>query len=162
MNKLVQAEPSNAAAKDLLADCFLQLRYQQENPGLRTSFLVATCELRAGIPQGVAVEASSPNVIRAMSTELFLNFLAIRMDPRWAEGFAFLMNLVTPDNGEKFVVELSNATITDIQGSTTVNADLTLTINRSDQEVTMAGIKPLEEQLADGTATAEGDLAILG
>ena len=51
-----------------------------------------------------------------MSTELFLNFLAIRMDSRKAEGMRFTMNLVTPDNGEKFLVELENATLTNIKG----------------------------------------------
>ena len=40
LNKLVQAEPQNEGAKDLLADIFEQLGYQQENPGLRNSFLV--------------------------------------------------------------------------------------------------------------------------
>ena len=55
-------------------------------------------------------------MIRAMSTELFLNFLAIKMDSRRAEGLEFIMNLVTPDNGERFVVELSNATLTNIAG----------------------------------------------
>ena len=39
VNKLVQAEPDNEAAKDLLADIFEQIGYQQENPGLRNSFL---------------------------------------------------------------------------------------------------------------------------
>ena len=38
VNKLVQAEPNNDAARDLLADIFEQLGYQQENPGLRNSF----------------------------------------------------------------------------------------------------------------------------
>ena len=52
VNKLVQAEPDNEAAKDLLADIFEQLGYQQENPGLRNSFLAAAYELRSGIPQG--------------------------------------------------------------------------------------------------------------
>jgi alkyl sulfatase BDS1-like metallo-beta-lactamase superfamily hydrolase len=54
-----------------------------------------------------------------MSTELFLNFLAIKMDSRRAEGLFFVMNLVTPDNGERFVVELSNATLINIQALAT-------------------------------------------
>src|SRR5690606_37622521 len=100
VNKLVQAEPQNQVAKDLLADVFEQLGYQQENPGLRNSFLAAAYELRSGIPQGETADSSSPDVIRAMSTELFLNFLAIRMDSRKAEGMRFTINLITPDNGE--------------------------------------------------------------
>ena len=161
VNKLVQAEPQNQAAKDLLADIFEQIGYQQENPGLRNSFLAAAYELRTGIPQGETANSSSPDVIRAMSTELFLNFLGIRMDSRKAEGMRFTINLVTPDNGEKFLVELENATLTNIKGFQADKPDLTLTINRSDLEQTMMGAKTLEAQIADGTAKVEGDAGIL-
>ena len=34
------------------------------------------------------------------------------MDSRKAEGMRFTINLITPDNGEKFVIELGNATLT--------------------------------------------------
>ena len=161
VNKLVQAEPHNADAKDLLADIFEQLGYQQENPGLRNSFLAAAYELRTGIPQGETANSSSPDVIRAMSTELFLNFLGIRMDSRKAEGLRFTINLVTPDNGEKFIIEMENATLTNIQGFQAAEPDLTLTINRSDLEQTMMGAKTLEAQIADGTAKVEGDVGVL-
>ena len=161
VNKLVQAEPDNAEAKDLLADIFEQIGYQQENPGLRNSFLAAAYELRTGIPQGETASSSSPDVIRAMSTELFLNFLGIRMDSSKAEGMRFTINLVTPDNGEKFIVELENATLTNIAGFQADKPDLTLTINRSDLEHTMMGAKTLEAQIADGTAKVQGDVGIL-
>jgi alkyl sulfatase BDS1-like metallo-beta-lactamase superfamily hydrolase len=161
LNKLVQAEPQNQAAKDLLADFFEQIGYQQENPGLRNSYLAAAYELRSGIPQGETVDSSSPYIIRAMSTELFLNFLGIRMDSRKAEGMRFTINLITPDNGDKFLVELENATLTNAAGFLADDPDLTLTINRSDLELTMTGAKELEAQIADGTAKIEGDASIL-
>ena len=97
-----------------------------------------------------------------MTTELFLNFLGIRMDSRKAEGLQFTMNLITPDNGEKFIVELTNATLTNIQGYQAEKADLTLTINRADLELTMMGAKTLEAQIAEGKAKVEGDISILG
>jgi len=161
VNKLVQAEPQNPAAKDLLADIFEQIGYQQENPGLRNSFLAGAYELRTGIPQGETAKSSSPEVVRAMSTELFLNFLGIRMDSRKAEGMRFTINLITPDNGEKFIVELENATLTNIKGYLSSKPDLTLTINRSDLEQTMTGQKSLEAQIADGSAKVEGNAGIL-
>ncbi|MFO0896663.1 MAG: alkyl sulfatase dimerization domain-containing protein [Pirellulales bacterium] len=161
LNKLVQAEPQNQAAKDLLADVFEQLGYQQENPGLRNSYLAAAYELRSGIPQGETADSSSPDVIRAMSTELFLNFLGIRMDSRKAEGLRFTINLVTPDNGEKFLIELENATLTNIKGFLADKPDLTLTINRADLEQTMMGRKTLEAQIAAGTAQVQGDVSVL-
>jgi alkyl sulfatase BDS1-like metallo-beta-lactamase superfamily hydrolase len=161
VNKLVLAEPQNQEAKDLLADIFEQLGYQQENPGLRNSYLAAAYELRTGIPQGETANSSSPDVIRAMSTELFLNFLGIRMDSRKAEGMRFTINLITPDNGEKFIVELENATLTNIKGYQAQRPNLTLTINRSDLEQTMVGAKTLEAQIADGTAKVQGDPSVL-
>ena len=161
LNKLVQADPNNQVAKDLLADVYEQLGYQQENPGLRNSFLAGALELRSGIPQDPMPDVSSPDVIRAMSTELFLNFLGIRMDSRKAEDLRFTINLITPDNGEKFLIELDNATLTNIEGYLDDDPDLTLTINRSDLELTMMGVKELEDQIAEGTCKAEGDLTIL-
>ena len=161
LNKLVQAEPDNQKAKDLLADVFEQIGYQQENPGLRNSYLAGAYELRSGIPAGEAVSTTSPDVIRAMSTELFLNFLGIRMDSRKAEGMQFTINLVTPDNGEKFTIELSNATLTNIEGFLADDPDLTIAINRSDLEQTMMGAKTMDAQIADGTAKVEGDKSIL-
>jgi linear primary-alkylsulfatase len=96
-----------------------------------------------------------------MSTELFLNFLGIRMDSRKAEGMRFTINLITPDNGEKFIVELENATLTNIKGHVAEKPDLALTINRSDLERTMMGAKTLDAQIANGTAKVEGDVSIL-
>jgi len=161
LNKLVYAEPQNQPAKDLLADAFEQLGYQQENPGLRNSFLAGAYELRAGIPTAPVADSRSADVVRAMTTELFLNFLGIRMDSTKAEGMRFTVNLVTPDNGEKFLIEMENATLTNIEGFLADKPDLTLTINRSDLEQTMMGVKPLTAQVADGTAKAEGDLGVL-
>jgi alkyl sulfatase BDS1-like metallo-beta-lactamase superfamily hydrolase len=161
MNKLVQAEPQNQAAKDLLADVFEQIGYQQENPGLRNSYLSGAFELRSGIPQGAQIDSAGPDVVRAMSTELFLDFVGIRMDSRKAEGMEFTINLITPDNGEKFLIELSNATLTNIKGFLADDPDLSITINRSDLEMVMMGAKPLSEQIADGTAKVKGNTEIL-
>ena len=164
LDKLVHAEPDNTEGRQLLADVYEQIGYQQENPGLRNSFLAGAYELRSGIPTGQAPSSTGPDVVRAMTTELFLDFIAIRMDSKKAEadGLEFVMNLITPDNGEKFVVELANATLTTIEGFQADDADLTITINRSDLEQTMMGVKTLEAQIADGTAKVEGDISVIG
>jgi alkyl sulfatase BDS1-like metallo-beta-lactamase superfamily hydrolase len=162
VNKLVQAAPGNQAGKELLADIFEQLGYQSECGGHRNSYLAAAYELRSEIPQGEMGDSASPDVVRAMSTELFLNFLGIKMDSARAEGLSFTMNLITPDTGETFVVELSNATLNNLAGYTADDADLTLTVNRADLERVMAGETGLEALLSEGTAQADGDVSILG
>jgi alkyl sulfatase BDS1-like metallo-beta-lactamase superfamily hydrolase len=96
-----------------------------------------------------------------MSTELFLDFLGIRMDSKKAEGLEFTINLATPDNGEKFLIELSNATLTNIEGYQADDADLTITINRADLESVMMGTKTFADQIEDGTAKLEGKAEIL-
>jgi alkyl sulfatase BDS1-like metallo-beta-lactamase superfamily hydrolase len=82
LNKLVYAEPQNQTAKDLLADVFEQIGYQQESPSVRNSFLAGAYELRNGIPAGASPKGSGPDMIRAMTTDLWLDFLAIRLDRR--------------------------------------------------------------------------------
>lgn len=157
LNKLVFAEPGNQAAKDLLADVYEQVGYQKESPSVRNSFLAGAFELRNGIPQGASPKSSGPDMIRAMTTELWLDFLAIRLDSKKAEGAEFVINLVTPDNGEEYVVELSNATLTNIKGFQAKDADLTITINRADLEKTMMGAISFDDQIEAGKAKLVGD-----
>ncbi len=161
LDKLVFGEPGNQAAKDLLADVYEQLGYQQENPGLRNSFLAGAYELRSGIPTGESPDSLQADVARAMTTDLFLDFVGILMDSRKAEGMEFTINLVTPDNGEQYVIELSNATLTNIEGFQADDADLTLTITRLGLAQAMMGAKSLADQIADGSAQAEGDVGVL-
>ncbi len=161
LDRLVFAEPDNQPAKDLLADAYEQLGYQQENPGLRNAFLSGAYELRSGIPEGAAPKSASPDVIRAMTTGLFLDFLGIRMDSTKVEDIEFTINLSTPDNGEQYVIELSNATLTNIEGYQADDADLSITINRSDLEPVMMGVKSFMAQIEDGTARTEGNLDVL-
>ena len=157
VNKLVYAEPNSTDAKALLADLFEQIGYQKESPSVRNSFLAAAYELRHGIPTGAAVKSTGPDLIRAMSTELWLNSLAISMDATKAEGMKFVINLMTPDNGEAFVVELSNSALSNIKGQQVKNPDLTITVNRSDLEMVMGGKTTFDKLLADGKAKFEGD-----
>jgi alkyl sulfatase BDS1-like metallo-beta-lactamase superfamily hydrolase len=96
-----------------------------------------------------------------MPTGLFLDFIAIRMDASKTKGMAFTVNLVTPDNGEKYVIELSDQTLTNIEGYQVEDADLTVTIDRTDLETVMMGRKRLVTLIDEGVAKASGDKAIL-
>lgn len=161
LNKLVFAEPDNQEGKDLLADVFEQIGYQQESPSVRNSFLAGALELRSGIPAGSPPKTQGPDLIRAMDTELFLDFLGVRLDSKKAQGQSFKINLVTPDNNEQYVIELSNATLTNIKGFQAKDADLTMTINRSDLEKTMRGVVKLDEQIKSGKAKLNGNPEVL-
>jgi alkyl sulfatase BDS1-like metallo-beta-lactamase superfamily hydrolase len=157
LNKLVFAQPDNQAAKDMLADSFEQLGYQMESPTLRNIYLQGAYELRNGLPGGSPARSTGPDVIRAMSTENYLDFIGISIDPRKAEGLHFTINLVTPDNGEKYAIEMSNATLTNIKGELAKNPDLTITVNRAEMNRVMMGATTFDNLLKEGKATFEGD-----
>jgi alkyl sulfatase BDS1-like metallo-beta-lactamase superfamily hydrolase len=161
LNKLVFAESNNQDAKDLLADCYEQIGYQQESTSVRNSFLAGAYELRNGIPGGEMPKSVTPDIIRAMSTETWLDFLGVKLNSKKAEGITFKMNIITPDNKEKFLVELSNSTLSNLKGFTAKNADITLTLNRSDLNLAMMGVKTFEDLLKEGKAKVEGNPQIL-
>ena len=49
-----------------LADVWEQIGYQQENPGLRNSFLQGAFELRSGMPEGLPPNTGGPDVVRGV------------------------------------------------------------------------------------------------
>ena len=161
LNKLVYAEPRNQAAKDLLADAFEQLGYQSESPSLRNCYLSAAKELRDGIRPIGLMGAKPPDAIHGTPTGLLLDALAIQVDSRKAEGLKFKFNLIHPDINEKFVVEMSNATLTHMAGYEAKDADLTITLNRADLEEIMLGKTKLAELAKAGKAKLDGNPAVL-
>ncbi len=157
LNRLVFAEPQNKEARGLLADVYEQLGYQSESTSFRNSYLQAAYELRNGLPGGTPARSTGPDVVRAMPTENWLDFLGISMDPKKADGLRFTINLITPDNGEKYLVELSNATLTNIKGEQAKNPDLTITLNRADLNLVMMGVNSFDDLIKDGKAKFDGD-----
>jgi len=161
LNKLVYAEPQNQTARDLLADVYEQLGYQQESLALRNSFLSGAKELRDGVVPVHAAKAGSADFVRGTSTRMMLDYLAIQMDSRKAEGMQFKINLHTPDNGELFIVEMRNATLTTIGGYQAPDADLTITIDRRELEDVMIGVATLAAKVQAGKARLEGNPQVL-
>jgi len=161
VNKLVYAEPDNQEARFLLADIFEQLGYQYESASMRNSFLSAAQELRSGVEEGLGAETGGPDAIRALTTLQWWDAVAIRVDSRKAEGMQFTLNFETPDTGEKFVVEMSNGTLTTISGFLSDDADATLTINRKDLLPVMMQLTTFAGQLQAGKAKLTGDPAVL-
>jgi alkyl sulfatase BDS1-like metallo-beta-lactamase superfamily hydrolase len=157
LDKLVFAEPRNQPARDLLADAYEQLGYQKESPSLRNSFLQGAYELRSGMPSGTAPSTGSADVIRSMPTGFWLDFLGISMDPKRAEGLAFTINLVLPDIGEKYLIELSNATLTNIEGVQSPKPDLTVTLDRAQLNRVMFGVATFDQLADEGQAKLDGD-----
>ena len=161
LNKLVYAEPNNREAKNLLAAVFEQLGYQYESASMRNVFLAAAQELRNGMPRIPAPRGTSPGMARAMSTLQWWDSVAIRVDSRLADGMDFTMNFLTPDNGERFVVEMSGGTLSAIEGFQAEAPDATVSIDREDLNQVIMGNVTLDALLQSGLGSVAGDSGVL-
>ena len=161
LNKLVYAQPDNSEAKDLLASVFEQLGYQYESASMRNVFLSSAQELRNGAPAVAAARGTSPSLARAMTTTQWWDAVATRVDSGLADGTNFTMNFSSPDTQQNFVVEMSGGTLSNIEGYLSDDADVTITMNRSDLETVIMGQETLASQLQAGVGTVTGDQAVL-
>ncbi|OWP50301.1 alkyl/aryl-sulfatase [Pseudomonas nitroreducens] len=133
VNKLVFADPSNQAARNLQADALEQLGYQAENAGWRNSYLTAAQELRNGVARDLPpMKSGSPDALAAMDTGLLFDYLGVRLNAEKAEGEDFAINLVLPDKNEQYLLELKNSHLNNIKGVQSENAGQTVTIDRAD------------------------------
>ena len=161
LNKLVYAQPDNSEAKDLLASVFEQLGYQYESASMRNVFLSSAQELRNGAPAVAAPRGTSPSLARAMTTTQWWDAVATRVDSGLADGTDFTINFSSPDTQQNFVVEMSGGTLTNIEGYLSDDADVTITMNRSDLETVIMGQETLASQLQAGVGMVTGNQAVL-
>lgn len=130
MNHVVFAEPNNQEARNLEADALEQMGYQAESGPWRNFYLSGAKELRDGVQKGATPDTASPDTIRAMSTDLFFDYLGIKLDGLKAANTLLTLNFVFPDINEKYIVELNNGSLHHIKGYQSAKADATITINR--------------------------------
>ena len=80
VNHVVFAEPQNAAARALQADALEQLGYQSEAGTWRNLYLTGAQELRDGTLDLPLPSSASPDAIKAMSLDLFFDYLGVRLN----------------------------------------------------------------------------------
>ena len=113
---VVFADPSNAEARQLGAAALEQLGYAAESATWRNAYLLGALELRQGRPDTTARAPVSPDLVRAMSLDLFFDYLAVRLDGEKAEGQRFVLNWLFPDLGRRYVLTLQNCALTYLAG----------------------------------------------
>ncbi|MBA6289814.1 alkyl/aryl-sulfatase [Colwellia sp. MB3u-4] len=162
LNHLVFAQPENQQAKNLQADTLEQLGYQAENAGWRNSYLAAAFELRHGIPTQAKATKAGPDIIKAMSSELIFDFLGVRLNTDKALAHQFKINFVFPDRNEKFLVELSNAHLNNIENIQDKAADLTVTIDRKDLNLLLLKQQSFGQLVKSGKMQLDGNGKVFG
>ena len=109
MKEVVYAEPDNIEARALCADALEQMGYQAESATWRNAFLYGAQELRHGVFQLPARIGMSADTLAGLTSDMFFDMMAIRLDPAKAAGQSTVVNWHFTDRDEKLVLTLSTA-----------------------------------------------------
>lgn len=110
-NQLLFAEPDNAEAHKAQAETLEQLGYQSENATWRNMYLTGAMELRNGVPPHAGTSVSV-DMVRAMSPEMFFDYLAVRLDSDKAVNHDLTLNWTFEDLQKDFNLTLRNGVLT--------------------------------------------------
>lgn len=151
--ELVYADPTNQAARALCADALEQLGYQAESGTWRNAYLSGALELRAGNQAVTAVAAGGmQNMMRAMTMDMLLDYIAIITDANAAQYDDLTMNLIVVDTQEAFFVHRKNGVLLVYPGENREDAQATVTCARLQLFATLMG-NPVEGMKIDGDPT---------
>jgi Alkyl sulfatase and related hydrolases len=156
MSKVVFADPANQAARNLEADALEQLGYQAESGPWRNFYLTGAQELRNGVAKLPTPSSDSPDTVRAMSPEMFFDYLAVHVNGEKAAKAKAVLNIDLGNEGGKYLLELENGVLNHTAGMESKNADATITLSRE----TLNNIILKQESLKQ--ATEKGDVKISG
>lgn len=155
-NNIVFADPSNKEARNLEADALEQMGYQAESGPWRNFYLTGAQELRNGVVKGATPNTASPDTVKAMSPEMFFDYLAVHINGEKAANAQAVFNVYLGAEGGKYKLELENGVLNHSADAQASNADASITLNRA----TLNKIILKEESLKQ--AEEKGDVQISG
>lgn len=157
MNHVVFADPSNQAARELEADAFEQLGYQAENATWRNEYLMGAYELRNGIPSFEGTETASPDTLRAMPIDMFLDYMGIKLNSEKANDKKIIINLNFTDTNQQYALTLQHSVLIYTPKKQIANADATLNLTRAAFDKMILKQETLEEAVKNGDVNVTGN-----
>lgn len=152
MSQALLADPSHAAARNLLADSLEQLGYQTESATWRNAYLYAAQELRHGKREIPPRPMLAPEVVKGLPTDLLLDYLAVRINPGRAADAAISVNITLTDRTETWNIGLRNCVLAHLPGHRTSENHLVCT--RAKLEALCLGMAEPDSQIVEGDSTA--------
>ncbi|WP_241018341.1 alkyl sulfatase dimerization domain-containing protein [Paraburkholderia sp. Tr-20389] len=156
-NKLVFADPGNRAARLLEADALEQLGYQSESGPVRNVYLSGAQELRGGVKRLSATNTAAPDIIRSMTTEMFLDFLAIHLNGPKAADKNYAFNLILPDVNERYGLTVRNGVMNYTKNQLIEHPDANITFDRTTLNDVAMGKMKLADLSSSDKVQFDGD-----
>jgi alkyl sulfatase BDS1-like metallo-beta-lactamase superfamily hydrolase len=162
MDQVVLADPSNAAARNLLADAFEQLGYLAEAAPWRNAYLLAAQEARNPPRAPVRVPAIGAQVLQAMPIADVFDYLGTRVDgPRARRPRPIVINWTFTDSHETLTSTLDHGALTATTRKTAPNPDAAVSTTRPVLEAVVLGQRTLQEALESGAIKTSGNVDAL-
>jgi alkyl sulfatase BDS1-like metallo-beta-lactamase superfamily hydrolase len=162
MNQVVFADPTNRAAREVCADALEQLGFQAEAGTWRNAYLVGAMELRNGMPKIPGFSAVNADTIKALSNELFFDFLGVRLNAAKAEGKTMVLNWAFSDSKQRFMLTLENSALTYVAGKQAPSADATITLARATLDAVTLQLTTFPDAVKAGLIKIDGDPRKIG
>jgi alkyl sulfatase BDS1-like metallo-beta-lactamase superfamily hydrolase len=157
MNQVVFADPANRAARELGADALEQLGFQAEAATWRNAYLVGAMELRDGVPKILGNNTVNADTVKALSNEMFFDFLGVRLNAAKAEGKTMVINWSFTDSNQRIALNLDNSALTYVAGKQAPNADATVTLARGTLDAVALQRTTFTEAAKAGLVKIDGD-----
>lgn len=156
-NVLVFADPDNKEARSLCADALEQLGYQAESGTWRNAYLSGAKELREGTIKDESLKATqTADILRAMTPEMMMDYMGIRIDSNAAQDLNLKINLKFTD-ADPYLLTVRSGVLLYQKGAQADDADATLTLPR----VAMFAILNKDEAQQKEAIKIEGDQDVL-
>lgn len=159
VNDVVFADPDNQDARNLQADTLEQLGYQSEAGPWRNFYLTAAKELRDGVKVLPTAVTASADTIRGMSLDMYLDYLAIRLNGPEAAGTTLRINAVFTDLDVTYALLVDNGVLNYFEDLPDPDASATLTLTRAALDDVTLGVVAFDEQVTRGEITIDGSRA---
>lgn len=160
VHHVVFADPNNQPAKNLEADALEQLGYQAESGPWRNFYLTGAQELRNGVAKLPTPNTASPDTVRAMSADLFFDYLGVCLNSEKAGNARAKLNFDFGKDG-KYFVELENGVLNHTANMKSNNADATITLSRDTLSNIILQQTEIDDAISSGAVKVSGDQAKL-
>jgi len=165
VNHVVFAEPENEEARYLQADALEQLGYQSESGPWRDFYLTGALELRTNgtALKGVRGNALGPALVRAMTVDMLIDLMGVRLNGPRAAPLDLEINLVISDrDDDAWSFGVRHGVIHARHGERNAEATVEIRATLAAFSEFSSGSKPFEELLASDAFQATGDVGVLG
>ena len=158
LNHLVFADPTNQAARELLAKTYEQMAFQTENGTWRGIFLSGAAELTQGIPGAFKISPFQPAVAAQLTGAMVLDYVSICLNGPLAAEHSLTFNLEFSDTQEYFLVTVKNGVLVQ-QKDVTVASAPTITTTRLGLINLVLKKAQLDDSMGSGLVKVKGDVA---